>query len=113
MKNTDEQSLETLRALSIGINSISGEIYPSDSPYQEAHIKTALISAITELEKAIKRSQRNLQVNGPSNAGQPWSIDEEKKLKRDFDSGKKVKELVEQYGRTEGGIRSRLAKLLD
>jgi hypothetical protein len=45
-------------------------------------------------------------------AYEPWSAEDDKKLVSLFRQGKTVKELSEIFGRTKGGIQSRINKLL-
>lgn len=43
--------------------------------------------------------------------GNKWTAEEEHKLLQRVSEGKKVSEIAEEFGRTSGGIRSRLTRL--
>ena len=46
-----------------------------------------------------------------SQAGKPWSDEEDQELLAEFDTGNTVAVIASNHGRTEGAISSRLAKL--
>lgn len=51
-------ALDILRRLAEGIDPATGEVYPSDSPYQQPQVIRALFTAIEHLEKVQKRQAR-------------------------------------------------------
>ncbi|RKX24994.1 MAG: hypothetical protein DRP45_06910 [Candidatus Zixiibacteriota bacterium] len=103
------QALGIIKPLSDGIDPFTGEEFPFDSPYQNPQVIRALYLAVSALEKEKTRVKR--QDSLPTNAGKPWSIEEDNELVKTFDSGKSLKELSDIYQRTERAIQSRLIKL--
>lgn len=102
------KSLEIIRALADGVDPHTGEKYAVDSPYQHPQTIRALFMAIQALERTKKADDRQRQL--PGNAGKAWADEEERRLVTAFESGKTTKQLAEEHQRTEGSIRSRLAK---
>jgi len=98
-----------MRCLAEGIDPITGEVFPADSPYQQADIIRALYAAVEALEKSEQRQKREQGLH--TNAGKPWDVAEDEQLCRSFDEGIAVKELSKLHGRTHGAIQSRLEKL--
>jgi hypothetical protein len=45
-----------------------------------------------------------------SNAGKPWSDDEDRQLLSAFDNGRPLAELAQSHSRTRGGIQARLIR---
>ena len=101
--------LEILRPLAEGINPYTGEILSVGSPYQNADTVRALYTAINVLERKLSTEKR--RANLPTNAGKPWSANEDKSLLSSFDSGRTISELAKVHERTSGAIQSRLIKL--
>jgi hypothetical protein len=101
------QAVEIIKSLADGVHPITGEVFPRESPYQHAHVVRALFVALSALgnEARPPRGERL-----PSNAGKPWSDEEDKRLLELFDAGRPIKEIAEAHGRTTGGIQARLAK---
>jgi hypothetical protein len=129
----DKQALTIVSALAYGANPITGEMFPSDSPYQAPEVIRALFAAARALENQLgvagtqgavgRRSplianseQKNGSASdlGPSrpqtNAGKPWSPDEDKQLLAAFDREQPLAEIARFHGRTVGGVRARLEK---
>ena len=102
------KALEIIKALSEGVDPHTGEIFPSNSPYQHPDVVRALYKAVTALEQMHQRGKR--QKSLPENAGKPWSAEEDNLLIGQFDRGMSLKELSRYHKRTEGAIKSRLVK---
>lgn len=106
----DENKAYTIvSALANGVNPLTGELFPLDSPYQSADVIRALYSAVRALEAGTRRRAR-AQSSVLSNAGKPWTEDEDRQLLSDFDSGRPLAELAQEHGRTRGGIQARLVR---
>jgi hypothetical protein len=103
------KTLEIIKSLSQGVDPYTGEIYPSDSPYQHPDTTRALLEAIHALERMLERSKR--QGSLPESAGKAWSTEEDSLLIEQFDKRIPIKELSVDHKRTEGAIKSRLLKL--
>jgi hypothetical protein len=102
-------ALKIIQTLSDGIDPVTGEVFPADSPYQNAQIVRALFIAIGVLEKVIKRN--NKRKNLPERAGKSWDKTESDLLVQRFDKGATVEELAKEHKRTRGAIGSQLVKL--
>ena len=48
---------------------------------------------------------------GNTSADQPWSEEEDRRLIREHEEGKSIRELSEIHKRTKGAVKSRLKKL--
>jgi hypothetical protein len=105
----EARALTIVTALASGVNPLTGELFATDSPYQSPDVIRALYIAVRALEAAGRRRTR-----GPgaasSNAGKPWSDDEDRQLLSAFDNGQPLAELVQAHGRTRGGIQARLIR---
>ena len=102
-------ALGILRRLSDGIDPVTGEVFPTGSPYQQPDIIRALFMAVNSLEKTQEKAARRETL--PVNAGKPWTKEEEKLLTDSFDKGVTVNELAKAHERRPGAITSRLLKL--
>lgn len=104
----EARALTIVTALAGGVNPLTGELFAADSPYQSPDVIRALYCALRALEAAGRRRTR-----GPvatSNAGKPWSDDEDSQLLSAFDNGRPLAELAQAHGRTRGGIQARLIR---
>lgn len=101
------KALAIVSALANGVNPLTGEIFPADSPYQTADVVRALFLARRALETPSKpRARAHL----PDNAGKRWTDEEDRKLLREFDRGGEIPDLAQAHGRTTAGIQARLEK---
>lgn len=100
---------EILGLLAEGIDPLTGEIFPDDSPYQRPEVIRALYSALRHLEA----DHRKVRTDKPASdkAGMSWTAEEEEALMTAFKSGLVVKEIASQLGRSQGAITSRLQRL--
>lgn len=96
-----QRTIEILEALANGINPVSGEVFPPDSPYQNAEVVRALFNALNELKAS----------EAKGNKGSKWTEQEDQQLKDNFNNGLKTSELAKLHGRSSEAIRSRLIKL--
>lgn len=76
------EALRIVRALAEGADPETGEMFPEDSPYQRPEVIRTLFAA---------------------------AADEE--LKKEFDGGAKVPNMVKRHGRTHEAIAARLVRL--
>src|SRR5689334_13141474 len=99
----EQRALAIVSALADGVNPITGEVFPADSPYQNVQIVRALVLLVRAFEtKTRSRPKPNL----PSNAGKPWNDSEDEQLLREFDRGQPLEKLAELHGRTVAGIQA-------
>lgn len=126
----DQQALTIVTALANGAHPHTGEVFPSDSPYQSPDVIRALFAAQRALEARLPTQSRTRSAAsapastgtlasasnpgdpnaGKPNAGKPWSADEDKQLLASFDGGKPLTDIARAHGRTVGGVRARLEK---
>ncbi len=104
-----DAALPIVRALADGVNPVTGEAYPEDSPYAEPRALRALFSAVDLMSREVEREKRKERL--PANFGKPWSEGEDRELMADFDTGSTVPELARKHLRTHSSIRLRLEKL--
>jgi len=103
----ETKALSILSALANGVNPLTGEVFPADSPYQTAEIVRALFLALSVFEATAKTRPRS---QAPSNAGKPWTPEEDQELLKGFDRGTTLTALAQTHGRTPAGIQARLEK---
>jgi hypothetical protein len=103
------KALGIVRALADGTDPYTGEVYPAESPYQNAETVRALFTAIDAVEEADRRRKRKRSL--PERAGKPWDDEEDSVLIKRFEEDVSVKKIAVEHRRTEGAIRSRLEKL--
>lgn len=103
----EAKALGIVAALADGINPLTGEVFPLDSPYQSPDIVRAMFMARAALD-GVSRSRPRSGV--PGNAGKPWTAQEDSKLLADFDGGCSLVELARSHARTAAGIQARLEK---
>jgi hypothetical protein len=105
----EQKALSVVSALANGINPLTGEVFPPDSPYQSSQIVRALYVAIRALEQSARRRTRP-RAGIPDNAGKLWNEQEDQRLLAAFDEGGSLGELAQAHGRTQAGIQARLEK---
>jgi hypothetical protein len=113
----DQQALTIISALANGAHPVTGELFSADSPYQTPDVVRALFTAQRALEaRQPGRSQRTSSAESrassttSTNAGKPWSNEEDKQLLAAFDADTSLADLARRHGRTINGVRARLEK---
>ncbi len=104
-----DAALPIVRALADGVNPITGEAYPNESPYAEPRTLRALYTAVDMMQKEVDRERRRERL--PANFGKPWTLEEDCALTGEFDGGLPIAELARKHLRTASSIRLRLEKL--
>jgi len=108
----ESKAVAILSALAKGVNPSTGEVFPSDSAYQQPDIVRALYTALERFNAAAPspaaapRSRTEL----PSNVGKPWSEEEDTRLLAEFERGRTPAQIARDLGRTLAGIEARLEK---
>ena len=102
-------ALPIVQALADGVNPVTGEAYPDQSPYAEPRTLRALYSAVDLMQKEIEREKRRERL--PANFGKPWSEGEDRTLIAEFDAGITMPDMARKHARTHSSIRLRLEKL--
>jgi hypothetical protein len=106
----DNKALAIVSSLANGVNPLTGEIFEADSPYQAPDVIRALYVAARALEVTNRSKVRASRARMPSNAGKPWSEQEDRELLERFDSGMSVQQLAQAHDRTVSGIQARLER---
>lgn len=112
------QAKETVKMLADGINPVTGEVLPADSPCNDPMIIRALFTVLGAVRIPIKLSSKSIEEkqqdninNGkPKNAGLPWSEKQRKEIESLFNKGKTIDELANYFERTKGAITSELTR---
>ncbi len=113
--------LKIVEALANGIDPITGELLPSESPYNHPDVIRALFTTLNLVNNPVKKAPKvkktpeqkqaeNVENGLPKNAGLPWTDEQRADLAQQFSSGEEIKVLAEIYGRTNGAITSELKK---
>jgi len=112
-----QQAKEIVSVLANGMNPITGEPFPDDSPYNHPLIIRALYTVISnnvnhpksQNKTTIEKKQADNLKNGrPRNTGLPWTKEMKLQLELSYKEGKTIEQLAEIFERTEGAIRSEL-----
>ncbi len=124
-----EKIVHILSTLSSGVDPIRGEALPADNPCQHPDVVRALFHALRHLEgqaatpetalsatpepasAPAERSRKARSRAETSNAGKPWSADEDARLASGFDAGEDPAGLAVALGRSRFAVQVRLAKL--
>ena len=106
----DIKALGIVSALANGVNPQTGEVFDVDSPYQTADVIRALYIAVRALETTTRTKLRPGRSRMPSNAGKPWTEQEDLELLEKFDEGLAIAELARAHDRTPAGIQARLER---
>jgi hypothetical protein len=101
-------ALGILSALANGVHPTTGEVFPPESPYQQAEVVRALFAATRALESAGRQATRTRAL--PGNVGKPWTGEEDQRLLAAFDAGQALGSIARAHERTIGGIEARLVK---
>ena len=104
-----DAALPIVRALADGVNPVTGEAYPNESPYAEPRTLRALYTVVGFMEKEVEREKRRAQL--PANFGKSWTEGEDRLLTAEFDAGMPLHEMARKHLRTQSSIRLRLEKL--
>ncbi|WP_235537934.1 hypothetical protein [Pelomonas sp. Root1217] len=96
-------------ALADGVDPDTGEFLPAESALLKPSVIRALFVASRALETP--RNEARATKERPSQAGKPWSVQEDQRLLDNFDQGADLATLTLVHGRSKGGIASRLVRL--
>jgi hypothetical protein len=106
----DIKALGIVSALANGVNPQTGEVFDIDSPYQSADVIRALYVAVRAIESTSRTKLRPGRTRMPSNAGKPWTEQEDLELLEKFDEGLSIAQLARAHDRTPAGIQARLER---
>jgi len=125
-----DKALTILKHLSDGNDPETGKPFPPDSAYQRPDVVRALFHAVRELENTPASEAKPASEAGslpesavssrassgkpgrplPSNAGKPWSKEEDEGLVAGFEAGQTIAALAADHGRSRIAIEARLAR---
>jgi len=92
---------EIVRVLADGVDPTTGEVLPAESVYNSPQVIRALFTLLEYANNNVARDPLR-------NAGKPWTIVEDDKLKDEFLAGIKIADIAKEHGRTYSAIESRL-----
>jgi len=102
------EARKIIRNLADGIDPVTGEVFPMDSPYQHPQVIRSLYDALAAMDRQKKARQVDpLHLK----AGSPWTNEEEAQLIDAFDSGMQIEDLAKIHSRSLAAITARLEKL--
>lgn len=104
-----ERAKEILTILADGVNPVTGEILPDTDSANQAEVVRALYVAINSLNT--KASKEKSKMDGPENAGKPWTEDDDILLCSMFDKKCSKSDMIDHFKRTQGAIVARLVRL--
>lgn len=96
---------EIISALAEGVDPTTGEILPENSVCNKGEIVRAFYAVLNHLDE--KKPKKNL----PTNAGKPWTKEDEDLLVSLYRSGTPKREICKTMQRTESGVAARLVHL--
>ena len=112
-----ERAFEIVRSLAEGVDPVTGEIFPSDSPYSQAEVVRALYWFLLEVRVPAPTPGLTRKPPRPTPLGQdlgwqPWTADEDERIRTAWHAGdRNAGALAREHQRSRGAIKSRLAKL--
>ena len=107
MNNLEPQQI--LRFLAEGIDPISMNPLPEESPLQKPYLIRAFYAAHAALDLLAARAKRKSSL--PGNTGKSWSALEDEMLLAAYEAGTSLKLLAADHQRSSHAVRLRLAKL--
>jgi hypothetical protein len=98
-----------LEALADGAHPLTGEQLPAHSPYNVPQVIRALFTAARELR--LRPGPPAAPGARPPKAGQPWSPEEDQRLRQEFAAKVPIPEVARRHQRTRVAIMARLMRL--
>ena len=113
-----EKAKEIVSSLAKGIDPVTGEVFPDDSPYNHPSVIRALFILLGNVGISKKQNKlsvgekqaQNVATGKPRNAGLPWTDELRQKVATMFHEGTSIPELARSFERTEGSIQSELIR---
>jgi len=105
----DTQAHKIISALADGCDPTTGEKVES-AVLQHGDVIRALHMAVRALETSARSKVRSRRKRVPTNAGKPWTEQEDLELLEKFDAGQTVAQLAQTHDRTAAGIHARLER---
>ncbi len=95
--------------LAEGIDPVSGDAFPEDSPYRDPQIIAALRYALTMRDPRQGREGQPVRADA-INHGKAWTPTDRERVAAAFNNGVKLSLIAKDHGRTYGSIRGELIK---
>lgn len=116
-----ETNIKILEALANGVNPLTGELLPTNAPYNSPEVIRAMFFALEhfknpkkrlpKIKKSLEQKRMENLANGlPENAGLPWPQEHRDQLCDQFKGGVKISSLAAIFGRTNASIAAELKK---
>ena len=112
-----ERAIAIARALADGVDPVTGEVFPPDSPYSQPDIVRALYTLVLDAQArstptSARRKPPRPTTEGQEAGWQPWAREEDERLAATWNSGdQNISSLAREHRRSRGAITSRLKKL--
>jgi len=103
--------LPFIEALASGLDPVTGDVLPEDSPLHHPQVIRALFTATRLIESQCVSALADSNNSRPTRAGEPWDKDEDQKLAHAFHAGEPFSHIAEIHQRSRGAIVSRLVRL--
>ena len=105
------QSRNIVKTLAQGIHPTTGEVFPSESPYNDPDVIRALFSILEFVKQTRKpkmsveeRRRLNLELGRAKNSGLPWTDEDRAIVRSGFQEGETIEKLAAALGRSSGSI---------
>ena len=112
-----KEAKEVIKTLAHGVDPTTGEVFPKESPYNDARVIRALFTvqnsfrSVKKPKKTFEEKQQENIANGrPRNAGFSWTDETRSEVAAQFKKGHSIGELAQTNERTKGAIMSELMK---
>ena len=105
-----QEAVRAVRALADGVDPVTGEVFPKDSPYQKPHVIRALEVALQKMGATPIVQTGQVQPVSASFAT-PWTEEEDERLSQNFGNRIEFDEIARAHGRSRSAIISRLIGL--
>jgi hypothetical protein len=106
-----DDSVAILKALAAGFDPRTGEEFGEKGAWADPRVTAALTRAADALETKERRDAARIEKPLPSAAGQPWTAEDDERLKTEFKEVASIRSLAELHSRTRGAISARLLRL--
>jgi hypothetical protein len=104
------RALAIIDCLAEGLDPVTKEAFPSDSPYHQPCVIRALYTVARELRRTPQQAVGSA-TGKPANAWKPWTPDEDDHLRAEFAARMAFAEVARRHGRTRVAILGRLYRL--
>lgn len=112
-----ENVISILEGLANGIDPVTGEVLPTQSPYNQPEVIRALFHAITLIPKSKKpkktieqKQHENIEKGLPKNYGLPWIESDIQKVINAYQNDVQVNVIANEFSRKPSSIISLLRK---